>query len=92
MERNPDTDYGPPGSLAHYIETFDDLEIYSDIIAESVNRCPTTQTIILLNRCLNSLTGSLRERALSVLRKTVNDSDTGELAESLLKFQESKGV
>lgn len=52
MERHPLIDYGTPGALVHFIETFGTAS-YEVALRESVARSPTFQTIWMLNRIIN---------------------------------------
>jgi len=68
MEQNPSVDFGTPGPLVHFVETFYKRG-YEALLLESVSRKPTSHTIWMLNRILNGTKDSgERERLLSALR------------------------
>jgi hypothetical protein len=52
MEDHPNFDFGTPGPLAHFIETFYGHGYEAELFA-SIARRPTTHTIWLLNRIIN---------------------------------------
>jgi hypothetical protein len=54
MEHNPEADFGGPGPLVHFIETFDHKQ-YEDILIESIRRNPTITTLWMINRLINNL-------------------------------------
>jgi hypothetical protein len=60
MEDHTQIDFGSPGPLTHFIETFHGKG-YETIIVESVERHPTHHTLWLLRRVINS-TCSVTER------------------------------
>ena len=47
MESHPDVDYGTPGALVHFVETFSS---YEQKLVQSVEHRPTPQTVGMLNR------------------------------------------
>jgi len=63
MEDNPSIDYGIPGPLVHYVETFYGNG-YEDLLIESVKRNPTTHTIWMLNRVINGTKNIPRRQLL----------------------------
>lgn len=57
MERHPLDDFGAPGAVVHFIESFDpDYEPY---LLESLRRRPSMHTVWMLNRCINGGSGYL---------------------------------
>jgi hypothetical protein len=52
MEEHPTHDFGTPGPLAHFVETFYGHGYEAELFA-SINRRPTSHTIWLLNRIIN---------------------------------------
>ena len=71
MERHPLDDFGMPGAMVHFIETF--YPAYLPTLIDSVKRAPAMQTVWMLNRCINGKTES--EKLLSAL-KDLADDDT----------------
>lgn len=52
MEEHPDVDYGVPGLLVSFVETFY-RRGYEPLLLASVRRKPTVHTIWMLNRLVN---------------------------------------
>lgn len=52
MEAHPDIDYGMPGPLVYYVETFMGRG-YEQKLVESIDRQPTPHTIWMLSRAIN---------------------------------------
>ena len=50
FEERPDDDFGAPGPLVHYIEKIED---YEKELMNSLNRKPTIQNLMVINRLLN---------------------------------------
>lgn len=66
FERNDAADLGAPGPLVHFLEQF--YPAYVGQLCASVERKPTTYTVWMLNRILNtSLEPADRKRLLAVL-------------------------
>ncbi|MFO0805269.1 MAG: hypothetical protein U0791_19370 [Gemmataceae bacterium] len=53
FERNPDGDFGVPGPLVHAIEKYSGRG-YEACLLESLNRHPTTHTLWLAHRIVNT--------------------------------------
>ena len=90
FERNSDADLGMPGPLVHFLEQF--YPAYVDQLCVSVERKPTTYTVWMINRILNSsLEATDRERLLAVLdaasRSSSADSIAREQASEFLRQQ-----
>lgn len=88
FERNSDADLGMPGPLVHFLEQF--YPAYIDQLCTSVARKPTTYTVWMINRILNSsLEATQRERLIAVLeaasKNSFADSTTTELASEFLR-------
>jgi len=60
MESHPSLDYGMPGPLVHFLETFYGHG-YERRLLDSVRRRPTVHTLWMLNRVING-TASREER------------------------------
>lgn len=54
METHGDLDYGMPGPLVHYLETFFGRG-YEAALLESVRRHPTLHTLWMVNRVVNGI-------------------------------------
>ena len=58
MERFPDVDFGSPGPLVHWLESYPGE--YETILYDSIKRSPTSLTIWMLNRMINTEKDKLR--------------------------------
>jgi hypothetical protein len=70
MENNPDVDYGMPGALVHFMETFY-KKGYEEKLVESLTRKPTEYTVWMLNRLINDCQGERKKYYLNVLDKVI---------------------
>ena len=93
MEENPSVNYGMPGPIVHYMEQFY-LSGYENSLYNSMVRRPTSHTLWMLNRLLNSTDLVDRERYLTLLEDVVESavvsSDIREEAACYLRFQQEK--
>ena len=72
MEENPGLDLGAPGPLVHFVEKFHGVG-YEEKLLRSLSRRPTTHTVWMLDRVLNSTRDSrARDRLLDALRAAQN--------------------
>ena len=69
IERHPLDDFGMPGAMVRYIESF--YPEYLSLLIDSVKRAPTMHTVWMLNRCINGKNDT--EMLLSVLKVIAND-------------------
>jgi hypothetical protein len=69
MEKHPSINYGMPGPLVHFVEDFMGKG-YEQKLVDSINRKPTSHTLWMLNRIINS-TKSAEEgnHFIEILRK-----------------------
>ena len=90
MENHPDVDYGTPGPLVHFVETFPN---YEEKLIKSVERQPTPNTLGMLNRVINSKRNDAQEwrAAIAVLERVLEnhaaDAMTRSRARDYLKYQ-----
>jgi hypothetical protein len=56
MEKHPNIDYGKPGPLVHFLESYY-KNGYEEILIDSLKRCPTMHTVWMLNRIINGSQG-----------------------------------
>lgn len=89
MERHPLDDFGMPGAMVHFIETFDpDYEIN---LVESLKRRPAQHTVWMLNRCLNG--NSRKNEYINLLEEIANRNDVEKeirnSAQEFLDFQKN---
>lgn len=66
MEAHPDIDYGMPGSLVHFVETFF-RKGYEAKLVESIVRKPTAHTVWMLNRLINGTQGHEQSRYIQLM-------------------------
>ena len=90
FESHSKADLGMPGPLVHFLEKF--YPMYLDELLASVERMPTTYTVWMINRILNSqIENSLREHLLSLLQKVSQNQNAEEIireqAIELIKYQ-----
>lgn len=92
MEMHPDLDFGSPGPLVHRLEKFS-LEIYVPLLMESIARIPTTHTVWMLNRIINSeLKGPWRDSLIEEMRRISRRADvTSGVKANALHFIEHQG-
>lgn len=89
MEGHPDIDYGAPGPLVHFMEKIPNFEIK---LLESVERRPTSDTVGMLNRVINSKHDPQERWAMisvmeRVLENPAADQFTRYRASHLLEYQ-----
>lgn len=93
MENNPLADWGCPGSLVHFMESCNE-EIYEKFLKESIIRCPTIHTLIMLNRLCNVKTTEEIQEYIDILynicENTSIDEDIRDTAEDFLNYQFEK--
>lgn len=93
MEKNPLAEWGIPGSLVHFMESCN-AGIYERLLKESVKRCPTTQTLFMLNRVCNVKSGSERNEYIEIFKSIAesgfSENNISETAEELLEYQLEK--
>jgi hypothetical protein len=88
MERNEDADFGMPGPLVHFVETFY-REGYEEKLLESIERKPTPHTLWMLNRLINGAEGKEKMQLVAVMRAVAKRTDISEesrnMAQGFLK-------
>ena len=84
MEENPDADFGLPGPLVHFMESYNG---YEDLLLQSVNRKPTIFTVWLVKRVINDPKLENRDRYIDVLKKILNnDTVNKEVKQEVLRY------
>jgi len=84
MEENPDADFGLPGPLVHFMESFNG---YEDLLLQSVNRKPTIFTVWLVKRVINDHKLENRDRYIDVLKKILNnDTVNKDVKQEVLRY------
>jgi hypothetical protein len=92
FERYPEADFGSPGPLVHFLEA---QREYQGALIASIRRRPMLNTVLMVNRILNSKLSMERREffldlLLSVLTNPQSDECVNEVAELLLKRQTSR--
>jgi hypothetical protein len=90
MEQHPDWNYGMPGSLVHFMETFYRAG-YEDELLRSVERHPIMHTTWMLNRVINGERDSARRRVFlnalsSIQGHKLADTEVVEFAKECLEM------
>lgn len=93
METNPELDYGMPGPIVHFLESYY-RKGYEEALLRSVQSIPTSHTVWMLNRIINDPKLSNREMYIEVLKSSLNRNDISQLVradiEMFLKYQQLK--
>ena len=74
MENNPNIDYGMPGPIVHFMESYY-KKGYEDELLKSVKRKPTQHTVWMLNRVLNDVNLIGREKYIGVMEEAIKRTD-----------------
>ena len=90
LERHPNTYFGDPGEIVHFIEQF--RSEYEKYLIASVKRTPTITTVWMLNRCINA--GEQVEELLGIMREIVAredvDKEIKERTQDYIDYQENR--
>ena len=93
MENNPNIDYGMPGPIVHFMESYY-KKGYEDELLKSVKRKPTQRTVWMLNRVLNDVNLIGREKYIGVMEESIKrtdvDLETKKEIKGFLEFQNIK--
>ena len=93
MENNPTIDYGMPGPIVHFMESYY-KKGYEDELLKSVKRKPTQHTVWMLNRVLNDVNLIGREKYIGVMEESIKrtdvDLETKKEIKGFLEFQNIK--
>ena len=93
MENNPNIDYGMPGPIVHFMESYY-KKGYEDELLKSVKRKPTQHTVWMLNRVLNVVNLIGREKYIGVMEESIKrtdvDLETKKEIKGFLEFQNIK--
>ena len=71
MEEFPDADFGQPGPLTHFVETFYSNG-YEELLCQSLKRRPTVHTVWMLNRIINVPKLANKETYVALLNEVMN--------------------
>ena len=72
MEKYPLVEFGSPGPLTHFIESFynENEKIYENQLRQSVEENPSIHTVWLLNRVINGSQGEKKIELIEILNST----------------------
>lgn len=73
ISENPQTDFGMPGNLVHFVEQFY-KKGYEKLLINSVRKNPTPHNIWMVHRCYNDIEGPKREEFSELIKELKNDS------------------
>jgi len=68
IERSPDIDYGGPGPLGHFLETYYQ-QGYEELLIKSIDRKPTLFTLFLLHRLMNDKENPNHQQYFDIMKK-----------------------
>lgn len=89
METNPELDYGMPGPVVHFMESFY-RNGYEELLLKSIQNMPTSHTVWMLNRVINDPGLNNRDMYIGVLKALLDRSDIPQLVrkdiENFLKY------
>lgn len=76
MENNPNIDFGNPGPLVHFMETYYNNG-YEELLVQSVKNHPTIHTVWMLNRIINDPNLLNRKKYIDLLLSLREREDIG---------------
>lgn len=79
MERHPDTDFGSPGKMVHFLERYF-RRGYEEQLLESLKRQPTPHTVWMAHRVLSGVLAEERGVYLAELER-ISRANLGEVSE-----------
>lgn len=78
MENNPNTDFGMPGPLVHFVEQYY-KHGYEETLISSLRKTPTSHTLWMLNRIINGLQGDIKNQFIVELKEITERPDIDDL-------------
>lgn len=92
MEKYPLVEFGTPGPLTHFIESFyNENNFYEKSLFQSITKNPSVHTIWLLNRVINKSAQEKKEEYIQVLKSIYNNetlhNDIHIVAKNFLEYQ-----
>ena len=88
-ENNPELDYGMPGPIVHFMESYY-RKGYEELLLKSVKNVPTSHTVWMLNRVINDPKLNDRKKYVEVLKSSLDREDISQIVkadiESFLKY------
>ena len=94
MEGYPLVEFGSPGPLTHFIESFyeENKTLYENLLEQSVKTKPAVHTIWLLNRVINVSEEEKAKEYIQIMKSIYNDKTLHEniqaSAKNFLEYQE----
>ena len=79
IEENPDTEFGEPGALVHFAESYY-KNGYEELLVKSIQRRPTRHSLWMLNRMINDLSNPDRDSYIALMRTAAGFSELNEEA------------
>ena len=90
IANNPDTDFGMPGPLVHFVEKYY-RHGYEEILISSLRKNPTSHTLWMLNRIINASQGDIKKKFIRELQEITKRPDIDDLTRSsALEFYNSQ--
>lgn len=74
MERHPLVEFGVPGAIVHFVETFYGKG-YEDLLVQSVKRNPTIHTVWMLHRLINDPKATRKKEFVSLMQEIADRTD-----------------
>ena len=74
---NPTVDFGMPGELVRFVESFY-KKGYEELLIASVKKNPTEHNIWMVHRCFNDINNPMREKFKALIEELKKDSSVSE--------------
>ncbi len=74
---NPTVDFGMPGGLVRFVESFY-KKGYEELLIASVKKNPTAHNIWMVHRCYNDINNPMRERFKALILELKEDSSVSQ--------------
>lgn len=74
---NPTVDFGMPGGLVRFVESFY-KKGYEELLIASVKKNPTAHNIWMVHRCYNDINNPMRERFKALIVELKEDSSVSQ--------------
>lgn len=85
IEENDDKEYGGPGPIGHFLESFYGNK-YEELLVESLKRAPKGYTIFLLHRCINDEKNEKRNEYKQLIKAIAEDANISEEVREEARF------
>ena len=74
---NPTVDFGMPGGLVRFVESFY-KKGYEELLIASVKKNPTAHNIWMIHRCYNEINNPMREKFKELIMELKEDSSVSQ--------------